>query len=435
MRRTIRGWVGLIVGIAAAVPAGAQPPNYDEAKVPEYRLPDPLLTQAGEKVTTPRQWWSIRRPEILKLFSEQMYGRAPQPPRPIRYRQRVIDSKALGGKATFLNVTIWLLGEQDGPSMEVLLVIPNAAPRPVPAFVGMNFRGNASTHPHPGIPLSKSWMRASRGGEVVDHKMTEKARGSASSRWPFEQIAQRGYAVATVYYGDVDPDFDDGFQNGIHPWFYRDGQRRPEADQWGSIAAWAWGLSRVMDYLERQPLIDAKHVAVMGHSRLGKTALWAGATDPRFAIVISNDSGCGGAALSRRRYGETVKRINTSFPHWFCENFKQYNDREDEMPFDQHMLISLIAPRPVLVCSAEEDRWADPRGEFLSCRHADPVYRLLGTDGLAATKMPAIHQPVLSTVGYHIRAGKHDVTSLDWKTYCDFADRHWKRGGGSGASQ
>ncbi|MEZ5354604.1 MAG: acetylxylan esterase [Bryobacteraceae bacterium] len=407
----------LLLSMAVALPAQSNNANYDEAKVPAYTLPDPLVNAAGNKVSSAAAW-PARRAEILRLFETEMFGRSPDKPSTLRF-ELISSGDALGGRALRKQVDLLFA---PGSKARMLLYLPAKANGPVPVFLGLNFGGNHTVHADDGITLGTVWNR-DRTASVA----TAASRGRGSSRWPVERILERGYGVATIYYGDIDPDFDDGFQNGVHPFFYKPGQKAPAPDEWGSIAAWAWGLSRALDYLETDSKVDARRVAVIGHSRLGKTALWAGAADTRFAMVVSNDSGEGGAALARRRFGEQTLRINTSFPHWFAGNFKKYNDREDEIPFDQHMLIALIAPRPVYIASASDDLWADPHGEFLAGVHASPVYELLGTDGFGATGKdwpPA--RPIHTTIGHHVRRGGHDITLFDWDHYLTFADKHMK---------
>jgi len=397
-------------------------PNYDESKIPNYVLPELLTAKDGSKISSSQEWEKQRRKEILLDFEQYMYGTIPD--EEINQHSELIkETDALNGKATMKEVRMTFSKNNHQISMDILLILPKSNDK-APLFIALNFDGNHTISKDPNISLPTSWVPNHQEFNITDHKASERSRGSKQSRWPIEKIIDRGYGLATIYCGDIDPDKDD-FSDGIHPLFYTAGQTQPAKDEWGTIAAWAWGLSRAMDYFETDNDIDASKIAIMGHSRLGKAALWAGANDDRFAIVISNESGCGGAALSRRRIGETVGRINTAFPHWFCDNFNQYNTNEDALPVDQHMLIAMMAPRPVYVASAEGDQWSDPKGEFLSAFYAGAVYQLFDVEKLPSDKMPDLNQPIMTTVGYHNRTGKHDVTDFDWEAYLDFADKHF----------
>ena len=394
----------LFVQITKGLPQGF---NYEESKVPNISLSNPL-----EGVSEKKQW-PQKRSSLMKMVENQMFGKAPKFDRKTLEVINDTEDKVILNDKVIMSQPLLSFA---GCKLRLLIFRPKDINKPIPAFVGYNFNGNHTVHSESSIKITEEWVPRKK-----NNKASDKDRGSSSSRWDVEAITGQGYALITSYCGEVDPDFHDNFNNGVHSNY-----SKPKPNEWGTISAWAWGLSRIMDFLEQDNSIDQSKVSVIGHSRLGKTSLWAGASDQRFALVISNNSGCGGAALSKRKFGETVKRINTSFPHWFCDNFKKYNDKEETLPFDQHVLMSLIAPRPLYIASASKDLWADPMGEFLSARYADPVYRMLTGEGLPQKKMPKVNTPIHGLIGYHLRDGKHDVTSYDWKNYILFANKHLK---------
>jgi hypothetical protein len=398
--------------------------NYDEAQVPPYTLPDALLGADGVRIDRPSAWWQRRRPELLACFEREVYGRVPELELRVEVSEAARDPGAIGGLATRLELDVLLRGGAGtgSLSLQLLLFLPNAAARPSPVFLGLNLFGNQSVHPDPKIRLARGFVANDATLGIHEHAASEASRGGHARRWPVELVMSRGYALATLYAGDLDPDFDDAFELGVHGAFDAGAAQREDA--WGALAAWAFGLSRALDALAQLPELDAQRVAVIGHSRLGKAALWAAANDQRFALAIANESGRGGAALSRRRFGETVRHLNQRFPHWFCRRFKHYADREHELPIDQHELLALIAPRPLYVASAAQDSWCDPYGEFLSCRAASPVFEFLGVPGLGVQEPPPLGVSVGGHLAYHVRAGGHDLTVEDWRHYLAFADRH-----------
>ena len=371
--------------------------NYYESKVPVYTLPDPLTALNGKKVKSKEIWTKSRRGEILELFRQNVYGRIPEANYTKSFSVVNIDSNALDGAATLKQIDITIGSGGESLVIHLSLFVPNEIQKPVPVFLLINNR---------------------------DPENIDPTRQTKSEFWPAEDVISRGYAIAAFNNADVDPDNYDQFMNGIHG-LLDHGERNSES--WGTIAAWAWGASRCMDYFETDKEIDRERVAVVGHSRGGKTALWAGAEDERFSMVISNESGCGGATLARRRYGETVARINSAFPHWFCSNYEKYADNEDNMPVDMHMLLALIAPRSLYVACADNDLWGDPKGSYLALYHSMPVFRLLKTGSDMPESMPPLNTQIISgKTGFHIRDGGHNMLLKDWNWFMDFADNEWK---------
>ncbi len=407
--------LGITVSLLYAFDGEAREPKeadsdviYEESKIHPYDLPPLLVTAEGETVSTAEQWADVRRPQILALFSNLVYGSVPRLDNPLEVDYRVLstDSDFMDGKATRQRVRIRFSNDRGKAEMVIVVFVPYDASGPVPAFMKHSFNNTQSKDfdEHPSKP------------------------GLIRNGWPLGEFFDRGYAFIAVYQQDLVGHNEVGFGRGIHPLFYQDGQSFPKAQEWGVLSAVAWGAMRAMDYLETREDIDHTRVAIMGHSKMGKATLWTAAQDERFAMAISAQSGCAGAALWRRKSGETLAKMVTRFPYWLCRNAWKFVNQEADLPVDQHMLLALIAPRPVYVASGVEDTWADGRGEYLSAYHASNVYRLLGKQGLTSEASPPVNEPILeSDIGYHIRDGGHSVELYDWHRFLDFADYHFKR--------
>lgn len=387
--------------------------NYDESKVGNFILPDALMKTDGNRIASSNEWEKYRS-HWIGLFEKTMFGKMPK--KMIWLSSELISKKTImHGKAVQY---VWNLSFAGKHNATVLGVFPNKKGK-VPVFIGLNFCGNQTTSTNPDIPLFDKYVICNDAPAFNDHKGTPASRGSWAHRWQFEKIIEAGMGSISIACGDFEEDYPEGYKKGIRTTLSEELGLEPE--EWSAIGAWSWGLSRVVDFLETQPMIDSKKIILHGHSRLGKTALWAGATDQRFAAVISNESGEGGAALSRRNYGENLWRITNSFPHWFLNQYKQYAYKENELPFDQHILLSLIAPRPLYVASAVDDKWSDPKGEFLGGQNTEAVYNLYSLKGLGGLEFPSVNTPVGDQVRYHIRDGKHDMNLYDWTQYINFA--------------
>jgi len=395
------------------------PVNYDEAKVGSYKLADPLVLNNGKPVRDAKTWWNKRRPEIVDMFETQQYGRAPGRPADESFEVTDKGTPTLDGKAIRKQVTIHLLKDPAAPKIDLLIYLPAATKKPVPLLLSINFTATSNAVEDPGLKPGTIW-------DPKTHTRIPASQFRFFRPIDITPLLDAGIGYATFYYGDVDPDYNDGFSSGIRKWYLRPGQTERDPDDWGSIAAWAWGMSRAQDYFETDPDIDAKRVAIHGISRLGKTVMWAGAHDQRFAAVIASCSGEGGAALSHRDYGETIAHLTapSRFPYQFAINYAKYAGFPDKAPFDAHMLIALIAPRPLLLQTGSTDKWSDPKGEFLAAVAAGPVYKLLGKDPLDTDILPSPGEPILHDLSYLMHEGGHGMVLADWDVYIEFLKAH-----------
>src|SRR5574344_73577 len=420
--------ISLACGLLASVNVPAQvrdtvagiPVNYDESKVGDYKasLPDPLVMNNGAKVTTARQWMKRRRPEVVKLFEENQYGKWPARKPKLRYT--VNKDLGFDGTAIRKQVTLYFSPDDNGPRVDVLIYLPKDADSPVPLLLNLSFMQNNITVSDPGVKQGRRWDQKTM--TMVPVETPANARGFGMDN-TIKTFLKEGYGFATMCYTDIDPDFNHGARLGVRGLYLQKGQEEPAGDDdWGSISAWAWGVSNVIDYFEKDPDINAKRIALTGCSRLGKTTMWAGAREQRIAVVIASCSGEGGAALSRRDFGETVAHLTepTRFPYQFARNYGKYAKDVTKLPVDANMLIALVAPRPLLLQTGTTDNWSDPKGEFYAAVEAGKVYELLGKDDLGTNVMPMADHPIYNTLGYVMHEGGHGVLPQDWNYYLEF---------------
>jgi hypothetical protein len=394
------------------------PVNYDEALVGSYTLPDPLTLQNGTKVTDKDLWLNQRRPEIIRLYEEYQFGKAPHAPADLSFNVFDKGTLVFNGTAIRKQVTIYFTKDTSANKMDLLIYVPVHTTKPSPLLLNLSFSANSNAVDDEGIKPGKAW--SPDGKRILAPK-------SNFGKLNVEQFITAGIGIATLCYTDIEPDFKKGINFGIRSLYLQKGATQPEPNEWGAIASWAWALSRAMDYLETDENIDSKRIAITGASRLGKTVLWAGATDTRFAMVIASISGEGGAALSRRNFGETIKHITDTsrYQYQFAANYHNFSDRVNELPVDGHMLISLIAPRPLLLQTGNTDLWSDPKGEFLAAVAAEPVYNLFGLKGPETTVMPkAGEKSLLNHLAYFMHEGGHTVLPEDWKLFIEFMKKH-----------
>jgi hypothetical protein len=395
------------------------PVNYDEAKVGTYTLPDALMMKSGRPVKDAKTWTKQRRPEIVSLFETQQFGVAPGRPKDESFEVVEKETPALNGKAVRKRVDVHLSADPKTPVIHLVEYLPAAAKRPVPMLLSISFSAPSNTIDDPTLPVGEVW-------DPKTHARIPATQGRNFGRISVEPLLDAGIGVATFYYGDVEPDYEEGITQGIRAHYMKSGQTKRKPEEWGSIAAWAWGMSRVQDYLETDKSVDAKRVAIHGVSRLGKTVMWAGAHDERFAAVIASCSGEGGAAISNRNYGETIAHLTapTRYPYQFALNYGRWAGFPDKAPMDGNLLVALIAPRPLLVQTGNTDSWSDPKGEFLSAVAAGPVYKLLGKDPLDTETWPEAKQPILHDLAYYMHDGGHGMVPSDWNIYAEFLKMH-----------